>query len=503
MKKILFVFFIGIAGLKAFAGECIISGQQKNAKEKFLKLYLLYAGAHYRDQLVDIKLNKDGQFNQRIQLPYPVFALLKYEGYERRLLLSPGRSLHLVFDGMRGIDAIKLTGLAAAENELLFRLKIGDQPFFMKDKADEANAKMPVDDLQKNILDVLQRQYTDITNLIASANIPESLQSILLSEVHYSNQCYLYDLAGYYMRAVNNKDQEVFLRKVMEFEPVPDSNTLVSGTFANMSIEYLIRYSMINAAKDVRTDSTAIARRMQQIFGMPFNEVSQQVEKYGERYILNWLYAKNNIPASVRDKILFNRIIESCDSKELSAGLMLMDTLQYYFPRSKYLPMAHAELNELQKIKRMQLNNSKIIVHEEKKISSFSELTKLHKGKVIYVDIWGTWCGPCRIEMNYVPELKKRFADRDIVFIYIDMDKPSKQDLWKEMLHLFALEGEHYRLDNNEIAPLWKEIEKEGGHTNLYPTFVLFDKTGKMIKPNAKRPGDREVLYKELEAALH
>lgn len=503
MKKIVCLSIIIFAFTKINAGVCNISGQENSRTERSFRLYLLYAGAHYRNQYIDVVLQNDGRFSQNIALTYPVFALLTYNGHERRLLLSPGRNLQIVFDAKLDTDSMKMSGKGAAENNLLFQLRIGDQPFFMKDGAESIHAKMPADSLQKNVLNVLKKKYAEAKNSIAMEGIPRQLQEILLNELHYANQCYLYDLAGNSMRWAKNKDQQVFLDTVMTFEQLPDSTMLVSGLFANMSLEYFERYQMMYAGRDMRTDSTSAIKNIEQMLGMPFDEIKKQIEKYGERYILGWLYAKHNFPVSVQDKILFNRISESCDSKELSIGILLGDTLRHYFPNSHYLPMAEAELNKLKQMQQAQLQNEKIVVHDKKKLTSLTSLPELYPGKVIYVDIWGTWCPPCRAEMQYAPQLKERFAGKAIVFVYIDMDKATKEAAWKEMLHLYALEGEHYRLDSDEIAPLWKEIGQEGGQTDRYPTYVLFDKHGKMVKANAGRPSDGEKLYKEIEEAFY
>jgi len=418
------------------------------------------------------------------------------------LLLTPERNLHIEFDAAQATDEIKITGAAAPENNLLAQLAIGNQPYYMKDGAIEVFAKMSLDSLQTNLLQDLKQYYEDAEQLILSTYMPAHLKEILVNELHYVNQCYLYDLAGNNMRWAKNKDQEAFMHTVMQFEPLPDSTTLVSCLFANMSLENFARYQLINAGKNMRTDSAAAAQAIQQMLGIAFNDLKAQVDAYGERYILNWLYAKNNLPSTIQDKLLFNRINESCDGRELTSANMLLDTLRYYFPNSNYMTMAEKELKNLRSIQQEQLNNNKIVVHDRSKPASLKSLQALHPGKVIYIDIWGTWCGPCRMEMAYVPELKKKFSGKDMVFVYIDMDDASKEAKWKEMLHLYALEGEHYRLSNEEIQPLWKEIAQEGGQTNRYPTFVLMNKQGKIVKANAARPSDGNKLHEQIESLL-
>lgn len=113
---------------------------------------LLYAGAHYPNQSVELPLSRKGEFKKPVDLPYPVFALLKYNGYERRLLLSPGRNLNIVLDAETNRDNIILSGTAAKENMLLHELKIGDIPFFMQSNGENnAYATMPLDSLQAKL----------------------------------------------------------------------------------------------------------------------------------------------------------------------------------------------------------------------------------------------------------------------------------------------------------------------------------------------------------------
>src|SRR5690606_9066962 len=56
----------------------------------------------------------------------------------------------------------------------------------------------------------------------------------------------------------------------------------------------------------------------------------------------------------------------------------------------------------------------------------FKELVSPYNGKVIYMDFWGTWCGPCRTQMPYVSELKKELEDKDVIFMYLANRSPEK-----------------------------------------------------------------------------
>ena len=502
MRKIIILLIGALACLYVNAQTCILTGNINNTSDTTITVYLLYAGAHYHNQSVEIPVH-NGKFKKNIPLLYPVFALLNAYGMERRLILSPERNLHMVFDAQKDPADMELTGTASKENILLHDLKIGEMPFFMQGKpAENVYAKMPIDSLNNIVLAITKKQCIEGDKKIKSSNIPDYLQEILSTEFRYVNQCYLFDLAQNYMRWAGNKDQEAFQEEVMNVEPLPNGITLVNCLFANMMLNNYIRAQLMNAGKKIRTDSAAATRAIEDLFRMPFAEIMKQAEKYGERYMLTWLYAKYNLAPDVRDKILFNCIMESCDNKLYSIAAVLRDTLQQYYPGSYYIAMAKEEVKKMQDQLEKEKNNQKITFHTGKSFQSFAELTALHKNKVIYVDIWGTWCGPCREEMKYAAAVRKQFAGKDIVLVYLDMDEDNKEEDWKEMARMYGLEGQHYRLNNDSIQSLWKEIEQEGGEINRYPTYVLFNKNGKMSKANAARPSDGEKLFEQIDILL-
>lgn len=119
------------------------------------------------------------------------------------------------------------------------------------------------------------------------------------------------------------------------------------------------------------------------------------------------------------------------------------------------------------------------------------------KGKVVYIDFWGVYCGPCIYDIeNYVPKLHEKYKDRDIVFLNICVDV--KQDEWLKGLKKYKLDG------INLIAEGWvKNPVCKAYNINGIPHYVLINKDGTIANNNASDPsGFGGKIIQELDNAL-
>lgn len=112
-------------------------------------------------------------------------------------------------------------------------------------------------------------------------------------------------------------------------------------------------------------------------------------------------------------------------------------------------------------------------------------MTKLEdfKGKYVYIDVWATWCGPCRAEIPHLKKLEEQFKGKNIVFVSISIDKKQDYDKWKKFVSEKQLGGVQLLADNDWNSKFVKDYGING-----IPRFILIDPNGNIMYSDAARP---------------
>lgn len=119
---------------------------------------------------------------------------------------------------------------------------------------------------------------------------------------------------------------------------------------------------------------------------------------------------------------------------------------------------------------------------------TFEDLKKRHKGKIIYVDFWASWCGPCREAMPASASLRKELEGKNVVFVYLSIDNnvsPWRVASAKEELNNLK---DNFLVVNHRTSEFFKKYK-----LNEIPRYMIFDKTGNLINANAPRVESSEI----------
>lgn len=106
------------------------------------------------------------------------------------------------------------------------------------------------------------------------------------------------------------------------------------------------------------------------------------------------------------------------------------------------------------------------------------------RGKYVYIDMWATWCGPCKREMPYLKALEEEFKDAEIVFVGLSVDKDKAA--WENMVRQGELTGVQLYLGTGSRF-------QEGYRVEAIPRFILLDKDGVIISNDMSRPSAKET----------
>lgn len=142
-------------------------------------------------------------------------------------------------------------------------------------------------------------------------------------------------------------------------------------------------------------------------------------------------------------------------------------------------------------------NTSAIVLKSaNNQTKTLDALIKENKGKIIYIDFWASWCLPCRKTMPSSKKLRAEFENKEIVFIYLSIDKDF--DKWvsantKEGLSFYK---SSYIIANQDNSEAFKKLGIQ-----TIPRYLIYDKIGKLIYPNAPSPESSEIK-KELNLLL-
>ncbi|EIJ40258.1 thiol-disulfide isomerase-like thioredoxin [Galbibacter orientalis DSM 19592] len=141
--------------------------------------------------------------------------------------------------------------------------------------------------------------------------------------------------------------------------------------------------------------------------------------------------------------------------------------------------------------------DSVYLITTDKIKTNLKRLIEVHKEKVIYIDFWASWCAPCRAAMPASKKLQEKYKDKEVVFIYISIDRNFND--W-----INASKEEGLLLNKNSIlgvnypsAKFYKELKLKS-----IPRYILYDKKGNLVHQNAPEPSSGIEITELLDKYL-
>jgi thiol-disulfide isomerase/thioredoxin len=127
--------------------------------------------------------------------------------------------------------------------------------------------------------------------------------------------------------------------------------------------------------------------------------------------------------------------------------------------------------------------------------AAFTKVVAGHKGKVVLVDFWATWCVPCRAEMPQLVKLSERLRAKGLDFVTISADEPGKEAAALKVLMEDSVSGPFFIKRVKDDDKFYNVVDSKW--SGEMPAIFIYDRTGKRVKSFLG-----ETPVKDIEAAI-
>ena len=195
----------------------------------------------------------------------------------------------------------------------------------------------------------------------------------------------------------------------------------------------------------------------------------------------------NNIKALFKNRkvkeVLYYNLLKNTLSTSINETSLVIDKYRTAQTNPKFLEEINAQYQEWQHL----ITGQPAPKFEYKDINGKSVSSESLSGKVVYIDVWATWCGPCLRELPTLEKLQEdNKSNKEIAFVSISIDQDKAA--WEKMVKTKNMKGIQLYAEGNWSSSLVSDYRISG-----IPRFIIIGKDGKIIDANAPRPSSKEI----------
>ena len=201
----------------------------------------------------------------------------------------------------------------------------------------------------------------------------------------------------------------------------------------------------------------------------------------------------------IKDIWLGRQTLNHIDHQRTSLLPNVMDTIKAMISNPTCIAMIEKQNDHYLAIENREFD--KLVLKSSDNLADLSEgealLKKIlepYKGKFVLLDIWGTWCGPCKEALSHSTEEYARLKDYDIQYLYLANRSP--QTAWENVIKEYNVSGPnvaHYNLPDAQQTAIERHL-----NVHSWPTYKLFNRNGDLMDLNVD-PRNLEELARLLE----
>lgn len=395
----------------------------------------------------EFKIDKNNEFKGFLNVREGVYKMTIGNEYTN-VYLRPFSSLNFTIDLNYFDQSVSYTGDIAYENNALAKLMLIDQEF--------QSRFQEIYRLSEDSFLAEQLSFTKKKNeILNNQRLSESFKNNEIIKAKMGQYQNLFDYPSYHKR----------FRKLNSFKPSASFYNFVSNidldnesAFEGNNIYIISDY--LNYQVNKGSDTPIYLSDIEELAALKKWIKNQKLK---DRYIE--VSYKNNIVHAENPSELADAYLTVISDSKLAEDLKQFSSQFDKLSKGKPAPPFK-------------------LINEKGQYKSLSD----YLGSYVYLDVWATWCGPCRVELPYYDSLKNEYKDKNIKFVSICVW--DKEDKWKSFLKEKKLSGEQLFIAGEESQFVLDYMIRG------VPSFILIDKNGKIMDRKAFRPSDKSAREK-------
>ena len=468
MKKLLF--FLAAVALMACGGpeaESVrISGVVDNPTDTEVEVFYNKEYVTNSTETVRFTLDADNAFSGEIALDEPRFVYLRMPRRTIQLYLEPGADIHVRFDASDSEVLPVIGGEKALESSFMVAYAMEIERNYGKRVILEEIAGYEPADFVRYMDEVYGRKMEFLNAFEGRKDLDAAFLNLVKSNFLYEKYDLLMDYPRYYAY----------------FNQLEDSPELPEGYYDFLEQEGIFGDESLK----LQSYLSFLGGYVNYFIGK-----EEAMEAEGASYFqVQFDYGSRLFPGKTREFVTAQAVISALNFAPFEEAQAMADDFFELAGDPQFRDIVNAEFETV--LKTAPGNPAPDftltdINGEEVSLSDF-------RGKVVYLDFWASWCGPCMREVPYAKELKKRMEGQDdLVFLYISID--TDEEAWRRTVANQEIRGVHLNVPGGraEVPSLY--------NVKGVPTFYIIGRDGNIFDNRPPRPSN-PLVDERLSAAL-
>jgi thiol-disulfide isomerase/thioredoxin len=402
-----------------------------------------------------LMVNTTGEFKLDTIIKHPSIATFEYGQMSFPIYLSPGQDINIKVDTRQYRGGAEFTAGQSIENKFLlayeeFKSNLEPQDYKSFFSSNEKDFLVAVE-LRNEKINQFQQDYQKKHGTF-SKEFAETFQS----EVDHDAAILRMTYPEYYKyfnpdsTLVLSENYESFFQNIS----IDDDKSMSLPTYR----EFIRMYLDYQIAKDTSTEKSQTEKY--------FDQISTHFQSGGCKSYLYYKVMKDAIDYRVNEVTPLLAQYQSLESND------------------RYVKEINIAYNKWQPL--LKGNTAPDFTYKD--ISGKDISLSSLKGKVVYIDVWATWCGPCLSELPFLEKLQQTFkTNKDVAFVSVSIDKDA--NAWKKMVKEKSMKGIQIIAQSDWNSQIVRDYIIQG-----IPRFIIIGKEGQIIDANSIRPSNSKLV---------